>query len=103
MSFHMQLLQPGEQTLEHRQTSSAVYCVMEGEGYTDVNGSRLDWAENDFFAIPHWMWHRHVNRHSGRDAVLFSVHDLPTIQKLGLYREQGRSSTGEIVTVAVQP
>lgn len=103
MSFHMQLLQPGEQTLQHRQTSSAVYSVIEGEGYTEVNGIRLEWAKNDFFAIPHWMWHNHVNRHRDRDAVLFSVSDRAAIQKLGLYREEGRSASGELVTVAVQP
>lgn len=103
MSFHMQLLRSGEQTLEHRQSSSAVYCVIEGEGSTEVDGMRLEWAKNDFFAVPHWMWHRHVNRHGDREAVLFSVSDRPAIEKLGLYREEGRSPSGEVVTVAVQP
>ena len=103
MSFHMQLLLAGQQTAEHRQTSSSVYCVMEGEGYTEVDGVRLEWGQHDFFAIPHWKWHRHVNLRGDRDAVLFSVSDFPTIEKLGLYREQGRTAAGEIVTVAVQP
>jgi gentisate 1,2-dioxygenase len=103
MSFHMQLLRPGEQTLQHRQSSSSVYCVIEGEGYTDVNGVRLEWAKNDFFAVPHWMWHSHANRHRDHDAVLFSVSDRAAIQKLGLYREEGRSPAGELVTVSVQP
>ena len=103
MSFHMQMLRPGEQTLEHRQTSSAVYCVIEGSGYTEVNGTRLEWSKNDFFAIPQWMWHRHVNGSGKSDAVLFSVTDRAALLKLGLYREQGRSASGEIVTVAAQP
>ncbi len=103
MSFHMQLLRPGEKTLEHRQTSSAVYCVIEGEGYTEVDGIRLEWSKHDFFAVPHWMWHRHVNRHSDRDAVLFSVSDRAAIDKLGLYYEEGRSPSGDIVTLAVRP
>ena len=103
MSFHMQLLRSGESTLEHRQSSSSVYCVIEGEGHTEVNGVRLEWAKNDFFVVPHWMWHKHVNRNSSRDAVIFSVSDRPAIEKFGLYREQGRSPSGEVVTVAVQP
>jgi gentisate 1,2-dioxygenase len=103
MSFHMQMLRPGEQTLEHRQTSSAVYCVIEGEGYTEVNGKRLEWSKNDFFAIPQWMWHRHVNANKKADAVLFSVTDRATLLKLGLYREQGRNAAGNPVSVAVQP
>jgi gentisate 1,2-dioxygenase len=103
MSFHMQLLRSGEQTLQHRQSSSTVYCVMEGEGYTEVNGVRLEWGKNDFFAIPHWTWHHHVNGNRDREAILFSVSDKPAIEKLGLYREEGRTVSGEVVTVAVQP
>jgi gentisate 1,2-dioxygenase len=103
MSFHMQLLRPGEQTLHHRQSSSAVYCVIEGEGYTEIDGVRFEWAKNDFFAVPQWMWHNHVNRHADREAVLFSVSDRAAIERLGLYREQGRTASGEVVAVAVQP
>jgi len=100
MSFHMQLLRPGERLLSHRHTSSTVYCVVEGEGYTEVDGKRLEWDKYDFFAIPSWFWHEHVNLRADQEAILFSVSDLPTIRKLGLYREQGRTPLGEVVMVA---
>lgn len=103
MSFHMQLLRPGERTLQHRQTSSAVYCVIEGEGYTEVDGVRLEWTKNDFFAVPQWMWHNHVNRHSNRDAVLFSVSDRPAVEKFGLYHEEARSASGEVTVITARP
>ena len=43
MSFRCQLLLPGKNTLAHRKTASTVYCVLEGEGYTEVEGQRFEW------------------------------------------------------------
>lgn len=35
-----------------------------------------------------------------REACLFSVTDMPALQKLALYREEGRTRGGDIVRVA---
>ena len=72
-----------------RQTASTVYCVLEGEGCTIVDGVRLDWSRNDVFTVPGWLWHNHQNRGHG-DAFLYSVTDEPTMRKLGLFREEAR-------------
>ena len=98
MTFQMQLLRPAEHTLAHRHTTSTAYCVVEGEGATQIGDMRLEWRRNDVFVVPGWMWHEHVNQSDG-NAVLFSVSDEAAVSKLGLYREQGRSPDGEIVTV----
>ena len=98
MSFQMQLLRPGQRTLAHRHTTSSVYCAVQGEGSTVMNGARFEWSQNDVFVIPSWVWHEHANQ-SAQDAILYSVSDAPTIQKLGLYREQRRTPTGDVVTV----
>ena len=99
MAFHVQLLRPGERTLAHRHTSSTVYCVVEGQGYTQADRTRLEWTGNDVFVVPGWVWHQHVNLGSEADAILFSVSDAPAIEKLGLYREEGRTATGDIVSI----
>lgn len=100
MSFNMQMLRPGEHTLSHRQTASTAYCVVEGCGYTQVGDTRLHWEKNDVFVVPSWAWHEHVNLAPLREAYLLSVTDMPTMQKLGLYREEGRTKSGDIVRVA---
>jgi gentisate 1,2-dioxygenase len=83
----IQLLRPGVRTRAHRHTSSAVYQVFRGRGYSVVNGQRLAWEQGDFLALPTWAWHEHAN--TGDDeAILFSISDLPAMEALDLYREQ---------------
>jgi gentisate 1,2-dioxygenase len=83
----IQMLRPGVHTRSHRHTSSVVYHVFRGQGYSIVDGERLDWQEGDFFAIPTWAWHEHAS--AGNDeAILYSITDLPTLEALDLYREE---------------
>lgn len=98
MDFSIQLLRSGEQTQAHRHTSSTIYCVAEGNGYSEVDGRRIDWRENDVFVIPSWLWHRHAS--AGGEAVLYSVSDEPVMSRLGLFREEVRSGAGEVTRVA---
>lgn len=99
MSFRCQMLRPGEQTQSHRKTASNVYCVLEGEGYTEVEGTRLTWKRNDVFTVPGWLWHEHKNA-TRNNAFLYSVTDEPTMRKLGLFREEGRTPDGKIRPLA---
>jgi gentisate 1,2-dioxygenase len=38
--------------------------------------------------VPSWAWHEHGNASDSDDACLFSFHDLPVMEALGLYREE---------------
>ncbi len=84
----MQLLRPGEHTKAHRHTGSFLYQVAKGKGYSIINGQRFDWEERDIFCVPSWMFHEHANASSTEDACLFCFNDMPTMTKLGLYREE---------------
>lgn len=88
----LQWLKPGQETRPHRRTSSAACFVVRGEGRTIVGGAELDWQAGDGFCIPNWAWHHHVNLSASSEAVLFSVHDMPLLDALGLYREEPEDS-----------
>ncbi len=90
----MQLLRPGEHTRAHRHTGSFLYQVAKGKGWSVINGQRFDWQERDIFCVPSWAFHEHVNASATEDACLFAFHDLPTIQALGLYREEALAGNG---------
>lgn len=98
MSFRSQMLRPGEQTLLHRHMSNAVYFCLEGSGYTEIDGTRVEWGRNDVFALPTWKWHRHVNT-TNENAFLYSVTDEAAIRKLGLFREERKTESGDIELV----
>lgn len=86
LTAYMQMLRPGVETEAHRHTSSAVYHVVRGSGWTEIDGKRLRWGVGDTFAVPVWAEHRHANP-GDSEALLFSFSDRPAIESLGLLRE----------------
>ena len=85
MSACLQLLRKGEHTKAHRHTSSTVYHVAEGAGYSIIGGQHFPWEEGDTFVVPSWVTHEHASE--GGEAVLFSYSDRPVLQAFGLLRE----------------
>jgi len=70
-----------------RETTSFVYHVVEGQGYTEIDGERIEWARSDTFCVPSWKPHRLYN--SGDEkGYLFSFSDRPLVEKLGMFRRQ---------------
>jgi gentisate 1,2-dioxygenase len=94
MACCAQLLRPGEHTKAHRHTGSAVYHVVNGEGFTIINGQRFTWHKGDIVALPPWALHEHANSSASADAVLFSIQDLPVLSALGLYYEEELKENG---------
>jgi gentisate 1,2-dioxygenase len=81
------MLRPGEETRSHRHTSSAIYHVFRGAGFTIVGNNRHDWQDGDTFTVPFWQSHRHVNN-TGSAAILFVMNDRPVMDAFGFYREE---------------
>ena len=89
INCHMQLLRPGEATRAWRRVCRTNYHVVEGAGYSDVGGIRLDWEDKDVFTVPAWTFCEHVNT-DDRPAFLFSFSDAPVMKALNFYREEMR-------------
>ncbi len=89
LSCEIQMLRPGEQTRSHRHTSSAIYHVFRGKGFTVIGDTRYDWETGDTFVVPLWRWHHHGNS-SQEGAVLFVMNDRPVMEALGFYREEAQ-------------
>lgn len=103
LSCWIQMLRPGEKTLRHRHTSSAMYFVVQGEGTTTVGEKTLEWARHDAFVIPNWAWHEHANRSKKEEAILFSVNDIPVLTAFGFYREEPENSLHGVDAPPVPP
>jgi gentisate 1,2-dioxygenase len=80
----MQLLPASFSGRESRSTDAAVYCVVEGAGFSEIGGKRFDWSRGDIFMVPSWVPVRHC---ALEQSVLFSMSDRPAQQALGIWRE----------------
>jgi len=85
----MQKLPAGFRGKAHRHTHAVVYHAFRGSGYTVINGVRFDWQQGDYFVVPNWAWHEHV---AHEDSFLFSVSDLPIMEKFDVEQEQAYES-----------
>jgi gentisate 1,2-dioxygenase len=94
MGCAAQVLRPGVHTQAHRHASSSVYLVIQGQGYSIIDGQRCNWEQGDVFAIPSWACHEHANLSTTKAAALFSFTDAPVMKALGLYREAADTAPG---------
>jgi gentisate 1,2-dioxygenase len=74
---------PGTVTTIHRHSWDAILFMVDGSGWTEVDGVRYDWKPWDAIHIPAWSWHRHGNdaRKPGR---FMSYSSEPTLWTLGM-------------------
>lgn len=89
----IQTIRRGVHTRAHRHSYVSVHHVFRGAGATVIDGQRLDWCKGDFFVIPPFAWHEHLNE-SDEDGVLFSTTDLPVLGALELLREDALEEGG---------
>jgi gentisate 1,2-dioxygenase len=98
---NIQLIRPGIHTKAHRHSSSAVYHIFRGSGFSVVDGVRIDWKAGDFFSLPPWCWHEHANE-SSDDAVLFSTTDAPVLDALCLLEEHEYEESRQSVVASYE-
>jgi len=82
----MQLIKAGRRTKAGRSLGNYIHHVVEGSGYSIIDGQRFDWAPHDTFCVPTWCRQEHSA--GSEDAILFTCDDTPVLQALGLYREE---------------
>ncbi len=85
-------LLPDQVTNKHRHTYETVIYVIEGHGYTDIEGVKVEWKAGDAVYIPSWAWHNHKNLSGTNSAKYIACENAPQLQNLGvaLREEEGR-------------
>ncbi len=72
----IQILNPGEHILPHRHNSYAVYHILQGRGYSILEGEKFEWERGDTFSCPAWAVHEHVNT-GEEQAIQYVFQDMP--------------------------
>ena len=75
-------LEPGQSTRTHRHNYEAVIYVVQGVGYSLIEGERIDWQAGDAFYVPVWSWHSHVNSGASK-ARYVAAENAPLLQNMG--------------------
>lgn len=90
-------IDPGVTSTVHRHSWDAIAFVVEGSGWTEVDGRRHSWRPWDTIYLPGWAWHRHGNEgdHSAK-YVTFSVQPMVELLGLGVLEEAGDASAEEL-------
>jgi len=81
----VQVLKPGEHNHPHRHSNMAIFVVFEGEGYSIVEGEKVEWEKGDVFYAPAWLSHEHCNTSEDQDAVLYTFQDVTELSRTGAW------------------
>lgn len=79
-------LDAGARSSMVQETASAVYHVVDGSGYSIIDGKRFDWKRGDTFCIPSWNAYEHFADTGSTPAYLYRFDDKPMLRSLGFYR-----------------
>ena len=77
---------PGASSPKVQETASSMVHVIEGSGYSIIDGKKFVWEQGDTFCIPAWHEYQHFAG-SGEPVYLFRCHDMPMLKALGFYRD----------------
>jgi gentisate 1,2-dioxygenase len=76
-------IDPGTLTTIHRHSWDAQLFIVEGSGWSEIDGKRYEWKPWDAIHIPAWSWHRHGND-GAKTARFMSYSSEPMLWTLGL-------------------
>jgi quercetin dioxygenase-like cupin family protein len=90
VSLSLARLSPDTSTNNHRHMYEALMYVMSGQGYSLVDGQRIDFAAGDALYVPPWCWHQHF---ANTDVTYITATNMPLLANLGAeqMREEARA------------
>jgi len=65
---------PGGKQANHRHPGEALLYIVEGEGYSVIDGVRHDWATGDAPIVNQYVWHQHFNGSPDGVATVIRMH-----------------------------
>lgn len=72
----IQTFAPGEHIIPHRHNSYAVYHIIQGKGYSILDGQKYEWERGDTLVCPAWAYHEHIND-GEEQAIQYVFQDMP--------------------------
>jgi len=80
---------------KHRHQGGVIIYVLDGTGYSIVDGERVDWKKGDLVLLPmkpEGVEHQHFNAQPGTPAVWVAFYSIPIIEHIAAEMEQVENS-----------
>lgn len=84
-NIHITQLDPGKSTRFHKHHNEAVIYIIEGTGYSIIQGKRYDWEKGDALYVPPFNWHANYSTGKTR-AIFMGITNKRLLNWLGLDR-----------------
>jgi gentisate 1,2-dioxygenase len=92
IGFHIGHFKPNMQGGTHRHSCEALIYILEGDGYSAVDGETIEWKAGDALFVPPMAWHAHHSGPSG--ARIIGMWNVPLLEAMGLYYNEEAGDTG---------
>ncbi|OIW31444.1 gentisate 1,2-dioxygenase [Coniochaeta ligniaria NRRL 30616] len=88
----LQLVNPGETAPAHRHIAFAARFIIEGNGFTAVEGKKMSLQRGDVVVTPTWHWHDHGNE-SDAPIIWLDALNLPLFRYAPVHFAESYSSS----------
>lgn len=90
-------IEPGAVSTVHRHSWDAVMLCVGGNGWTEIDRTRIHWGPGDSIHLPAWSWHRHGNEgESWARFMSFSSEPFIDILGFAILEEGGHSPVSQL-------
>ena len=74
LSIALFQIPPGAKQANHRHPGEALLYIVEGDGYSVVDGVRHEWTRGDGVVVNQYVWHQHFNGSPDKVATVIRMH-----------------------------
>jgi quercetin dioxygenase-like cupin family protein len=87
---------PNSKVSMHRHAHEAIIYILQGKGYSIVDGVRYDWEAGDSVCMPIYAWHQHFNEDPDTTVVYMGTTDQPFKHFLGHHWKEEMRDGGKL-------
>ncbi|MDP3880027.1 MAG: cupin domain-containing protein [Dehalococcoidales bacterium] len=81
---------------KHKHNMEAIIMIIQGEGYTVVDGTKHEWKKGDVISVPPMTVHQHFNTGKTEAARFFAVTTIPLMVNIGSFVAEQLENAGKI-------
>ena len=83
VSMNVGIVDAGGTGGNHRHYYESMIYVIQGRGYSIVEGIKVEWEAGDVIYVPPWAWHQHFNTDPDKEVRYIASTNAPLLQNVG--------------------